>query len=760
MAQEKIRFSLKYTLTGLAAGFIISVIIMLIILISANVDFRIEDVSSFFAENRIVFFMLFIPAFLTIIIGYITDLNLNNLFRSKFAEFEEEKQHSRLIFNVIEKLRKGESIKNLKNLPEDDKIIYSLINLSEEIDKRQEEQEKRKQEDAQRAETSEGLAYFGAVLREYNENIEVLTKTVTNELVKYTEAYQAAFYLIDDSNPNGKVIKEVANFASGKKRFADKELKWGEGLIGACIAEKKSNYLKNISDDYIEIESGLGRAKPKSLLIVPVVTQEGVIHGAIEIASFKEYKEYEIKFIEQVAENTAMTISTLKINEETAALLKESREQAKVLTSREDELQKTISEMRRLQENADIQSAAFRSYQDATNNALIRAEFSNEGKLLFANRKFLKLFEYKSNSEIENEDISKFVSPDSDEWFDNLKETVLIKNSHIEGLIRHLTKSGKTVWIESSYIGLKNEKGKNEKILFLGIDATQLKTDIQNFELKLKKIDNALQSLDFQINGDVLNVGEQMLKKLSFTDKENIPKTINNLVPETGLQAMNNIIEKLIDSDETYEGEIDFLDAKGLPVRFYGTIFTEKDINENITSIKFLGYDYSQQVNFAEKIKEQEEIIQNQLKEIETVKERMTKRTEQIRKEMRELYLNTETAYILGQKTFDSLPEAIITLNKDNEIEFINKKASEILNVQDKNKIKGADIKTLLPDIEKKYDGIYLGDILDIENEELQNLKEQEVYIVDNDGKPVKYRMLPVKVSVGLRQQLSVFLRK
>lgn len=760
MAQEKIKFSLKYTLTGLAAGFIISVIIMLIILISANVDFRIEDVSSFFAENRIVFFMLFIPAFLTIIIGYITDLNLNNLFRSKFAEFEEEKQHSRLIFNVIEKLRKGESIKNLKNLPEDDKIIYSLINLSEEIDKRQEEQEKRKQEDAQRAETSEGLAYFGAVLREYNENIEVLTKTVTNELVKYTEAYQAAFYLIDDSNPNGKVIKEVANFASGRKRFTDKELKWGEGLIGACIAEKKSNYLKNISDDYIEIESGLGRAKPKSLLIVPVVTQEGIIHGAIEIASFKEYKEYEIKFIEQVAENTAMTISTLKINEETAALLRESREQAKVLTSREDELQKTISEMRRLQENADIQSAAFRSYQDATNNALIRAEFSNKGKLLFANRKFLKLFEYKSNSEIENEDISKFASPDSDEWFDNLKETVLIKNSHIEGLIRHLTKSGKTVWIESSYIGLKNEKGKNEKILFLGIDATQLKTDIQNFELKLKKIDNTLQSLDFQINGDVLNVGEQMLKKLSFTDKENIPKTINNLVPETGLQAINNIIEKLIDSDETYEGEIDFLDAKGLPVRFYGTIFTEKDINENITSIKFLGYDYSQQVNFAEKIKEQEEIIQNQLKEIETVKERMTKRTEQIRKEMRELYLNTETAYILGQKTFDSLPEAIITLNKDNEIEFINKKASEILNVQDKNKIKGADIKTLLPDIEKKYDGIYLGDILNIENEELQNLKEQEVYIIDNDGKPVKYRMLPVKVSVGLRRQLSVFLRK
>ncbi|NPA68302.1 MAG: PAS domain-containing protein, partial [Chlorobi bacterium] len=631
--------------------------------------------------------------------------------------------------------------------------------LSEEIEKRQQEEEKRKKEDAQRAKTSEGLAYFGAVLREYNDNIEVLTKTLTNELVKYVDAYQAAFYLIDETDPENKKIKEAANFASGRKRFADKELQWGEGLVGACILEKKTAYLKNISEDYLEIESGLGHAKPRSLLIVPVVTQEGVIHGAIELASFKEYEDYEIKFIEQVAENTAMTISTLKINEETAALLKESREQASALSSREDELRKTIFEMKKLQENADIQSAAFRSYQDSTNKALIRAEFSNEGKLLFANRKFLKLFEYKSNSEIENEDILKFASPEDSEWFDKLKDTILNKNSHFEGLLKHLTKTGKTIWIESSYIGLKNEKGKNEKILFLGIDATKLVSEIKNATLKLNLTDDLLYTAEFQINGELLKIGKKLAEQLNYKDEDSGIQHISDILAENPHQNPESIISDIINTGKAYEGEIQFKDKKNNPAYFYGIIMPVKDINDNIVSLKFLGYDYSKQISFADKIKEQETQIKNCLDETDALKERMNRRVEQVKEEMRELYLNTETAYIFAKKTFEKLPHAVITINKENKIEFLNREALNLLGDPD-NKLIGAEIKSILPDTDAKYEGIYLGEALNIDNEEIITGKEQKVYLLNKENKPVYYNMLPVKVSVGLRKQLTAFLRK
>ncbi|MCF6183508.1 MAG: PAS domain-containing protein [Bacteroidales bacterium] len=758
MDNKEQKFNLKYTLTGFFAGIIITAVLFIIIINSADIFLNTESVSAFFAEHNTVAFLLFIPALLAIVIGYITDLNLNNILREKDLKFEETKQYSQLIFNFTESLRKGESVKKSPDLPENDKIVKSLINLSEEIEKRQKEEDQRKKEDAQRAKTSEGLAYFGAVLREHNNTIEELTQTVTNELVKYIEAFQAAFYLIDNTSGN-KLIKEVSNYASGKKRLASKEFKWGEGLPGACIIEKKTTYLKNISKDYLEIESGLGSAKPRSLLIVPVVTQEGIIHGAIELASFKEYEDFEVKFIEQVAENTAMTISTLKINEETAILLKESREQAGALSSREDELQKTISEMRRLQENADMQSSAFRSYQDSTNKALIRAEFSNDGKLLFANRKFLKLFEYKSNSEIENENILKFAAPENTDWFDNLKELIFNKNSHFEGLLKHLTKSGKTLWIESSYIGLNNESGKTEKILFLGIDTTELKTDVLNLDFKLKQHDEVLFSGEFQTNGEIKEFNKKILKKLNYKSEDIISKPISDILTEKFSGSFENIINQIITSGNPFEGEIEFKNKDNEPVFLYGTIFSEKDINENINSLKFLAYDYSQQVNFAEKIREQENLIQTQIKEIEAVKERMNRRTEQVREEMRELYINTETAYIFSKKTFEMLPDAVITIDKENNIEFINESAIKLLNVTDKD-ITGKNIKMILPEINNKTEGIYLGDILNIDNNEISTGIETKVYITNKAGKPKKVTMLPVKVSVGLRQQLTVFLKE
>ncbi|RLD53094.1 MAG: hypothetical protein DRI94_00980 [Bacteroidetes bacterium] len=759
MNNKRAVFSLKYTLTGFIAGIFISIISIIIAVNSADINFlNTESLSRFLAEHNFVDVIIFLPAFITTIIGYITDSSLNNLLRAKEIESEETKQHSQQIYNFIDKLRKGESVQKLKNLPENDKIIQSLINLSEEIETRQKEEEKRKKEDAQRAETSEGLAYFGAVLREHNNTIDELTQTVTNELVKYVDAYQAAFYLIDESSPE-KIIKEVANFASGRKRFASKELQWGEGLPGACVIEKKTNYLKNISDEYLEIESGLGSAKPRSLIIIPIVTQEGVIHGALELASFKEYEDYEIKFIEQVAENTAMTISTLKINNETAILLKESREQASALSNREDELQKTISEMRRLQENADIQSAAFRSYQDSTNKALIRAEFSNEGKLLFANRKFLKLFEYKSNSEIENEDILKFASPEDNRWINKLKELIFNKDSHFEGLLKHLTKSGKTLWIESSYIGLKNEKGKTEKILFLGIDTTQLKTDVLNLDLKINQLNNALFTVDFRQNGEILNVGEFFSSKMNYSKDDLNKKTIFEILSETSSENIKNTVNQIIDSGTTYEGEIEFVKADGEIIFLYGTIIPEKDMNDNINSLKILAYDYSQQIEFADKIKQQEEIIQNQIKEIETTKERMSRRVEQVKEEMRDLYIDTETAYIFSKKTFELLPDAVITIDKDNKLEFINEVASQLFLVKSE-KLIGKNIKALLPEIDNKPKGIYLGDIFNIDNQELPEGIETDVYILNEKKKPEKLKVLLIKVSVGLRQQLTAFLKK
>ena len=182
-------------------------------------------------------------------------------------------------------------------------------------------------------------------------------------------------------------------------------------------------------------------------------------------------------------------------------------------------------------------------------------------------------------------------------------------------------------------------------------------------------------------------------------------------------------------------------------------------MNDNINSLKILAYDYSQQIEFADKIKQQEEIIQNQIKEIETTKERMSRRVEQVKEEMRDLYIDTETAYIFSKKTFELLPDAVITIDKDNKLEFINEVASQLFLVKSE-KLIGKNIKALLPEIDNKPKGIYLGDIFNIDNQELPEGIETDVYILNEKKKPEKLKVLLIKVSVGLRQQLTAFLKK
>ena len=118
--------------------------------------------------------------------------------------------------------------------------------------------------------------------------------------------------------------------------------------------------MTDIPEDYSDINSGLGKAKPKCVLILPIKDSNHV-YGVIEVASFEELKDYEISFVETIAEDISATIASIRVNEETKRLLKESQKVTKQLREQEDlmrqnfeELMASQEEMRRRQDQIEL----------------------------------------------------------------------------------------------------------------------------------------------------------------------------------------------------------------------------------------------------------------------------------------------------------------------------------------------------------------------------------------------------------------------
>ncbi len=755
MAQKIFNIKLKYGFAGLILGIVTGIILIIITINYIGYSVSINSIILLSRESPIFIVLFLSPVFILTFLGYLAAIPYHNLIQKKNETKQIVHERFEKIYKYVEIIRKGDKIEQTEFLGEEDKIGNSILNLQNEIQKSKENVEIRQIEDLHRQWTAEGLALFGAVLREYNESIEMLANKVVSELVKYIDVKQAGFYYIDTDKNNEKIIKEIANFAYDRKRLSDNVIKQGEGLIGACIQEKKTNYLKSVSENYFKIESGLGSAYPKSVLIVPIMTQEGVIHGALELASFKVYDEFEVKFIEQIAESIATTISTLKINAETTRLLEESKLQALAKTEQEEELRKTISDMRRLQENADIQSVEFRAYQDSTNKSLIRAEYSIDGNLLFANKKFIDLFGYKSNSEIHNEPITKFINPDEPKWFQNLIIDIQ-NNKHFEGLLQHFTKNGKDLWIYSSYIGLKNDKGISEKVLFLGFDSTELKLQSENLNLKLRTINQSLLKIEINQEFNIIEINDNFISFLNKNKEEFINKHLNEIIHPDDQLNFKTIIENSINSGQQFIGEISIISPEKEKLWLYCNTIVIKDKNNNINSILFSAFDYTEAHKSFNKITESEKIINKQEEDIENLRERTAKRIDRVKDEVKDLYIEIETDNIFYENMLKSFPDAVISINNDNQLEYLNDRAIQILSIKTQN-YKGKPLNDFIP-VDPKTDGMYLGTVFNYENKELPIGSKKSVFILDKEGKPVYYSMTMTESFVGLRKRLSVFL--
>ena len=100
------------------------------------------------------------------------------------------------------------------------------------------------------------------------QSIEALSANTITFLCNYLKANIGSFYLFNDDE-NALVLSGKYAFLSPDKTKV--KFRIDEGLIGQVSREKKQTLLSNLTEEHIRITSSVMNAKPKQLLISPVL---------------------------------------------------------------------------------------------------------------------------------------------------------------------------------------------------------------------------------------------------------------------------------------------------------------------------------------------------------------------------------------------------------------------------------------------------------------------------------------------------------
>ena len=358
-------------------------------------------------------------------------------------------------------------------------LLGSLIELSE----------KMKQYDLQEKErrwASEGLVHFVDILRKDQSDKDGLYQSLLSSLIKYLKANQGGIFLLVN-NEETPLLEMVACYAYDRKKFVDKTIRIGEGLLGQCFMEEETTLYTELPPSYTTITSGLGQATPGCLVLVPLKFNEKTI-GVIEIAGFHRFQKYEIDFIEKIAESLASVVFNIQNTEQSKKLLLESEQREQMMKEQEEELRQNMEElitaqeeMQRKQKEIDQKSEMMKLIID---NIPFPVFVKDQiGRYTLVNKAEVALFDV-SEKEILGKDDSHFVK--------NEEEWKVIQESDLNTLDSEVpielpqqsftTSVGITRVFKTTKIPFINASTGEKNILGVSVDLTE----IVNLEKKLR----------------------------------------------------------------------------------------------------------------------------------------------------------------------------------------------------------------------------------------------------------------------------------
>ncbi len=549
-------------------------------------------------------------------------------------------------------------------LEKDDQEKDALSNALEEMRKNLKSADEKEKQDRF---INAGLAEIGEILRRNNESIEKLTDEVLGHLVKYLNANQGTLFLLEGQEGE-RVLKQYACYAFDKKKFIEKEVKVGQGLLGQLVLEKETMYMTDVPQNYVNITSGLGQANPSCILLIPLMINEEIV-GAMELASFHPLQDYEISFTEKVAVSIASSVSSARVNQRTQFLLQEAQKQSEELKAQEEEMRQNMEELTATQEEIQRKSLEMENRIQAINaSGIASIEYELDGTIISANGSFLELLEYQLD-DIVGKHHKIFVSPEvgaSEEYAQMWKR--LAEGEKIDGVLEHYTQSGKKVYIKGAYTSILDINGKPVRVIKLVTDITENYNLIQEAQEKTQQIEEqereirkslekmqALQqesdkrmlemeyymdalntsmiTLELNVEGQILNANESLLNTLGY-EAEGIltMKHVDLMYEDDVLLSQYQELWDQVRLGNNTHTVMRRKTAKGEVRWFRSYYFPKVNAQGSIDKIIELSSDFTKEKIQEEKILQNEKILHERVKGIE---DKAYERIVKLKKEMK-----------------------------------------------------------------------------------------------------------------------------
>jgi CheY-like chemotaxis protein/signal transduction histidine kinase/HAMP domain-containing protein len=188
------------------------------------------------------------------------------------------------------------------------------------------------------------LAKFSRMMQGQRDLVTV-GKLLLSELAPLINAQQGVVYVMEGTDA-GAGLKELASYAD--EPYENRELRrygLGEGMVGQSAADRQRLLLTDIPPDSIVVRGGLISARPRNVLVLPVL-YEGHVKAVVELASLGDFTASHLAFLEQLTGSIiGVVLNTIEATMRTEGLLTQSQQLAGELQAQQTELQQTNEEL-------------------------------------------------------------------------------------------------------------------------------------------------------------------------------------------------------------------------------------------------------------------------------------------------------------------------------------------------------------------------------------------------------------------------------